>query len=48
VKLGMQTSVKTEILTGLEPGDMIVVGSRAGIQPGQKVTAKLLEITRAE
>ena len=43
VKLGLQTSVKTEILSGLEPGDMIVVGSRAGIQPGQKVTAKVIE-----
>jgi RND family efflux transporter MFP subunit len=45
VRLGLQTAAKVEILSGLQPGDMIVVGSRAGLQPGQKVTAKLVENT---
>ena len=48
VKLGLQTPEKTEVLSGLEPGEMVIVGSRSGIQPGQKVTAKLIELTPAD
>ena len=48
VKLGLQTPEKTEVLSGLEPGEMVIVGSRSGIQPGQKVTAKLIELTSAD
>lgn len=48
VKLGLQTPEKAEVLTGLQPGEMVIVGSRSGIQPGQKVTAKMIELTPAE
>ncbi|MEO6741865.1 MAG: efflux RND transporter periplasmic adaptor subunit [Chthoniobacteraceae bacterium] len=48
VKLGLQTPEKAEVLSGLEPGEMVIVGSRSGIQPGQKVTAKVIELTPAE
>ncbi len=43
VKLGLQTAAKVEVVSGLEPGELIVVGSRAGLQQGQKVTAKPVE-----
>jgi RND family efflux transporter MFP subunit len=48
VKLGLQTPMKAEVTGGLQPGDMVIVGSRSGIQAGQKVTPKLLEITAAD
>jgi RND family efflux transporter MFP subunit len=43
VKLGLQTPDKAEILEGLKPGDMVIVGTRSGIRPGQKVVTKLIE-----
>ncbi len=43
VKVGLQTAAKVEVLSGLSSGEMVIVGSRAGIQPGQKVVAKLIE-----
>ena len=48
VKLGLQTPSKTEVLAGLAPDEKVIVGSRSGIQPGQKVTAKLTEPGAAE
>jgi RND family efflux transporter MFP subunit len=48
VKLGLETPSKDEVTSGLEPGEMVIVGSRSGIQPGQKVTPKLIEIATAE
>lgn len=48
VKLGLETPSEAEVISGLESGDMVIVGSRSGIQPGQKVTPKLIEITAAE
>jgi RND family efflux transporter MFP subunit len=41
VTLGLQTPGKTEVLTGLQPGDLVLVGARTGVQPGQKVHAKV-------
>jgi RND family efflux transporter MFP subunit len=48
VQLGLETPSKDEVKTGLEPGEMVIVGSRSGIQPGQKVTPKLIEIASPE
>lgn len=48
VKLGLETPAKDEVTSGLQPGDLVIVGSRSGIQPGQKVTTKIIEITTAE
>jgi len=48
VTLGLETPSKDEVTAGLAPGDMVIVGSRSGIQPGQKVTPKLIEITPVE
>jgi len=40
VTLGLQTPKQVEVLSGLEPGDFVVVGSRSGLLPGLKVTSK--------
>jgi len=48
VSIGLRTAAKAEILSGLSPGEMVIVGSRAGIQPGQKVTAKPIETKSAD
>ena len=48
VKLGLQTPSKAEVIAGLQPGEAVIVGSRSGIQPGQKVTAKVIELGTAD
>jgi RND family efflux transporter MFP subunit len=45
VKLGLETSEKFEVLSGLHEGDLVVVGNRAQFQAGEKVEPKLLEIS---
>jgi RND family efflux transporter MFP subunit len=41
VKLGLETPDRVEIRAGLEPGDLVVVGSRGQIRPGARVTPRL-------
>jgi RND family efflux transporter MFP subunit len=43
VKLGIESPDSYEVLSGLNAGDLVVIGSRAGIQPGEKVIPKLVE-----
>lgn len=43
VTLGLQTPDKVQIRQGLAEGDLVAVGSRSGLQPGQKATPKLME-----
>jgi RND family efflux transporter MFP subunit len=38
VKLGIESPNAYQVVSGLEPGELVVVGSRAGIQPGETVT----------
>jgi RND family efflux transporter MFP subunit len=42
VTLGLETPGKYEVLDGLKEGDLVVIGSRSQIKPGQKVEAKLI------
>lgn len=42
VTLGLETPEKAEVLDGLQPGDVVLVGTRSGIRPGQKVVTKLI------
>jgi RND family efflux transporter MFP subunit len=42
VKLGLETANKVEIRSGLNQGDLVVVGSRAGLQAGQEVQPKVV------
>jgi RND family efflux transporter MFP subunit len=48
VRLGLQTSASVEILAGLKPGEMVVVGNRAGLQPGQLVRPKVTAMNSSQ
>lgn len=37
VKLGLETADRREVLSGLNEGDLVVVGNAAGLRPGQRV-----------
>jgi len=41
IDLGMETASEIEVLSGLNEGDMVVIGSRTGLQPGAEVKPKL-------
>jgi RND family efflux transporter MFP subunit len=43
VKLGIETPEKVEALEGVAEGNLVMVGNRALVKPGQKVVAKLIE-----
>jgi len=43
LKLGLATADKFEVLSGLNENDLVIVGSRANVRPGQKVEPKLME-----
>jgi RND family efflux transporter MFP subunit len=42
VTLGLETPTKYEVIAGLKEGDLVMIGSRSQIKPGQKVEAKLI------
>ena len=42
VRLGIETPTQYEVLAGLQEGDLVLIGNRAQVQVGQKVTAKLV------
>lgn len=44
IKLGIQTSTSAEVLNGLKEGDMVIVGSRAGLKSGEKVNPKAVTL----
>lgn len=44
VTIGLETADKAEVTSGLSKGDMVVVGNRSGLKPGDKVTPKLVDI----
>jgi RND family efflux transporter MFP subunit len=43
VKLGIETSNLAEVLSGLEEGELVVVGERSGLKAGQEVRPKTVE-----
>lgn len=45
VKLGLETPDKYEILSGLDEGDLVVVGNRSQFQAGEQVEPKLLQLS---
>ncbi len=45
VKLGLETPDKYEVLSGLEEGDLVIIGNRSAFQAGQKVEPKLVELS---
>jgi len=48
VTLGLTTPTRFEILKGLLPGDLVVVGSRAGVRAGDKVAPKVITTESSE
>jgi len=41
VSLGLQTEDRFEVRAGLREGDLVVLGNRASLRPGQRVRPKL-------
>jgi multidrug efflux pump subunit AcrA (membrane-fusion protein) len=44
VVLGLETANRVEIRSGLQDGEMVVVGNRAGLRPGSAVKPKVTEM----
>jgi len=42
VTLGLETPGKYEVISGLQEGDLVMIGSRSQVKPGQKVRTKLI------
>jgi RND family efflux transporter MFP subunit len=45
IQLGLETANDVEVISGLNDGDMVVIGGRAGLQAGQEVKPKLTNMT---
>ena len=43
VTLGLETSTSREVLAGLKEGDLVLIGSRSQVKPGQKVEPKEID-----
>jgi len=44
LRLGMETSTDAEVLDGLAEGEMVVVGDRSGLKPGQRVRPQEVQV----
>jgi RND family efflux transporter MFP subunit len=45
VKLGLEMPDKYEVLSGLEEGDLVIIGNRSAFQAGMKVEPKLVQLS---
>jgi len=41
IALGLETANRVEVVSGLNEGDMVVIGGRASLQPGEEVRPKI-------
>jgi RND family efflux transporter MFP subunit len=48
IALGLETANRVEVLGGLNEGDMVVIGARASLQPGQEVRPKVTTMVAAK
>jgi RND family efflux transporter MFP subunit len=48
IALGLETANRVEVLSGLNEGDMVVIGGRAALQPGQEVRPKVTTMVAAK
>ena len=48
VILGVETATKYEVLSGLNEGDLVIIGDRSQVQPGSKVEAKRIDLAAAQ
>jgi len=46
VKIGVEAPDQVEILSGLEEGDLVVIGNRSQLQPGMAVQPKVISIAQ--
>jgi RND family efflux transporter MFP subunit len=44
IQLGLETANRIEVRSGLNDGDLVVIGSRSGLQPGEEVQPKVTTI----
>ncbi len=47
VQLGIETPTKYEVLSGVREGELVMIGNRAQVHIGQKVTTKLVDLAAA-
>lgn len=47
IELGLETANRVEVRSGLNEGDIVVIGGRAGLQPGQEVRPKVTALAAA-
>ena len=45
IELGLETADKLEVRSGLNEGDLVVIGGRASLQAGEEVLPKHTEMT---
>ena len=43
VQLGIESSQRAEILSGVQEGDQVITGRRSGLKDGEKVRVKVME-----
>jgi membrane fusion protein (multidrug efflux system) len=48
VQVGLQTTSDAEIVSGLHPGEQVVVTDRSGVKPGQKVHPQAVAVMEYE
>ena len=44
IRLGLETATRVEVRSGLNEGDLVVIGSRSGLQPDEEVHPKVTTI----
>jgi multidrug efflux pump subunit AcrA (membrane-fusion protein) len=45
VKLGLETSSRVEVLSGVREGDAVVVGPRAGLKAGDRIQPRVVALS---
>ena len=48
ISLGLETASKVEVRSGLNEGDLVVIGGRAALQAGQEVRPKVTAMVAAK
>ncbi len=48
ISLGLETPTHVEVLSGLNEGDMVVIGGRAGLQAGEEVRPKITTMSASK
>jgi len=48
IALGLETANRVEVVSGLNEGDMVVIGGRASLQPGEEVRPKITAMVAKE